>query len=154
MPETHSLFGEDRDVPLDDERGWGNTVTGILADGIDAQDSYSYLQASGVAVLKPESNVSSPTSLAAGATLTAAYAAHYVVGSGGAVTLDATTAIADGTVADQLLDVFGTDDTNTVEIPDGANTLLNGPVILRSTDCITLKWDATNSVWREVTRNN
>ena len=57
-------------------------------------------------------------------------------------------------VADQELEIFGTDDTNTVEIPTGANTLLNGPVTLRSMDCIRLKWNATGSVWREVSRSN
>lgn len=154
MPVDHDLYGETRPVPLTDERGWGDTVTGILGDGIDGLDSTTFLQTSGVAVLKPESNVATPNSLAAGATLTVTHPAHYVVGSGGAVTLSAVTAIADGAVADQELEIFGTDDTNTVEIPTGANTLLNGPVTLRSMDCIRLKWNATGSVWREVSRSN
>ena len=154
MPTSNDLYGETRAVPLVDERGWANAVSGILNDSIDGLDSATYLQDSGVALLKPESNAASPTSLAGSATLTPAYPAHYVVGSGGAVVLDATTAIADGTIADQEFEIFGTDDTNTVEIPDGANTLLNGPVVLTSKDSIRLKWNATASVWREISRSN
>lgn len=154
MPLTNELYGEEALVPLDDERGWGAQVTRILSDSIDGLDSATFLLPTGIAVLKPQSTAASITSLAAAATLTPTHPVHYVVGSGGAVTLSAVTAIADGTVADQELEVHGTDDTNTVEIPDGANTLLNGPVVLRSMDCIKFKWNATASVWREISRNN
>jgi len=65
------------------------------------------------------------------------------------VTLDTTTAIADGLDGDLLI-LMGTDDTNTVTINNGANTDLaaNRTLALRQT--LTLVFDATSGVWVEV----
>lgn len=150
-PVDNALYGETRAMPLDDERGWGAQVRGVLIDSMDGLDSISRLQDSGVAFLKLESTDST---LAASATLTPTHPIHRVAGSGGAVTLSATTAIADGTIADQVLVLQGTSDTNTVTVPDGANTALNGLAILSDGTSLLLIWDATNSKWRELSRNN
>lgn len=149
LPKT--FYGTSRDVPQSGERNWGNTMTQVVADLIDGLDGVTLLLASGISLLKLES---ADTSLAAGATLTATYPVHRIQGTAGAVTLDTTTAIADGGVDGQLLVLFGVSDTNTVTIEDAANTKFNGQIIVTDGDCITLYWDSTNSVWRELNRNN
>jgi len=149
LPKT--FYAVSRDIPQSGERNWGNTMTQVVADLIDGLDGVTLLLASGVSLLKLEST---DTSFAAGATLTATFPAHRVQGASGAVTLDATTAVTDGSIDGQLLVLFGVSDTNTVTIEDAANTKLNGQVILTDGDCIILYWDSTNSLWREVARNN
>lgn len=151
MPVSNSLYDESRDVPLDDDRGWGAQVRGILLDSMDGLDSLTFLQSSGVAGLKFESTDST---LAAAATLTPSHPIHRVAGSGGAVTLNGTTAIGDGPKDGWVLILQGTSDTNTVTIPTGANTKFNGDIVLGDGDSAILNWDATNSVWREISRNN
>lgn len=151
MPLPKILFGTSRDVPLTDERQWGAAVTGILADLIDAVDSLGLLLDTDIGLLRLES---ATTALAAGATLTVTHPVHKVAGSGGAVVLDGTTAIADGSIDGQLLTLFGTDDVNTVEVPAAANTQLNGPCILTNGDALEMFWDATLSAWRERNRSN
>ncbi len=151
MPLPKVLFGTSRDVPLDDERGWGATVTGVLADLIDFADSLGLLSASDVALPRFEA---ATTALAAGATLTPTHPVHRISSTGGAVVLSAATAIADGSVDGQLLVLFGTSDANTVEVPAAANTQLNGPCILTNGDCLELYWDLALSAWRERSRSN
>jgi len=151
MPLNKTLFGTTRAIPITDERGWGAVVTSVLADLIDAVDSFGFLTGTDVGLLRFESTT---TALAAGATLTPTHPVHKVAGSGGAVVLDATTAVADGSVAGRLLPLFGTDDVNTVEVPAAANTQLNGPCILTNGDALEMFWDATLSAWRERNRSN
>jgi len=69
------------------------------------------------------------------------------------VTLDAVTAISPGTKDGQLLALLGTDDVNTVTVPDGAGTLLNGSATLLATSALTLVWVEALSLWRELSRN-
>ncbi len=151
MPTAKTLYGTSRDVPLTDERDWGNTMTNVVADSIDGLDGISLLLATGKTLLKSEITV---TTFAAAATLTPLTPVHRVSGTSGAVTLDGTTAITDGSIDGQWLVLVGNNDTNTVTIDDAANTRMNGQVILTQGDAIFFLWDSTASEWQEITRNN
>lgn len=145
-----TVFGKNVTIPETDDRNWGAQGTTILQDIITWADALGYL-ISGEGALRLKSTDST---LAASATLTPTHPVHRVDGSGGAVTLDGTTAIADGSVAGQVLVLIGTHATNTVKVPNSANTRLNGSVTLALGDVIILWWDSTDSNWVEFTRNN
>jgi len=149
IPKT--LFGTVRNIPTNDERSWGSTVTSVLVDLIDAADSFGFLTVADVGLLRLEST---STALAAAATLTPTHPVHKVASTGGAVVLGAVTAIADGSVDGQLLTLFGTSDTDTVEVPAAANTQMNGPCVLTNGDALNLYWDLALSAWREMSRSN
>jgi hypothetical protein len=144
-----SLFGTTRKIPEQGERFWGPDVTDILVDLIAGANGTLTQIGTIVVPALPSTN----TTLAASATLTPTYPVHRVSGSGGAVTLDATTAIADGSVNGQKLIVRGTSATNFVTIPDGANTDLNGDMILEQYHQIELIWSTSASAWIELARN-
>jgi len=147
MSVTKSLFGTTRIVPQVDETGWGPEVTGMLEDAMDGLDDTT-LQLSNNTVVSKENSVAS--SLAASATLTALAEKHVVTGSGGAVTLSATTAILDGST-DQVLRLIGGSDTNTVTILNGANTAMNGHITLALNDSIEFWFNGT--LWVEKGRS-
>lgn len=153
MPSDKNLYGETRPVPLDDERGWGNTVTGILSDSIDGLDGISFLLESGVVLFYLEPT---QTTLASSATLTVTHPIHLVQSNSGfSVTLDGATAIADGTKNGQILILVGVGTgPNQVIVPDSANTLLNGEAILSNSVALVLVWDGLRSAWQELTRSN
>ncbi len=69
------------------------------------------------------------------------------------VTLNGTTAIADGTYDGQVLIVQGNNNSATVTINDGANTSMNGNVTLGKGDTIMFIWDSNNT-WVEISRSN
>ena len=147
---SQDLFGTTRTVPETGDRNWGSQVTGILLDLMRAADTgFFLLNQNGVLRLNFQTET-----LAASATITPARFAHLIDGSGGPVTLDGTTAIADGSVDGQVLILLGNDAANTVEVPNSANTRLNGGVTLALGDAIGLFWNATDSNWWELFRNN
>lgn len=150
MSVNKTLFGQARIVPETNETGWGAEVTGQLGDLLDGADEV--LHKNGTAILIRHQ--SEDSTLAASATLTPTKTVHRVAGSGGAVTLDTTTAIASGNKDGQLLILEGTSDTNTVTIQSGANVQLNGDVVLAQDDKISLRWDATRGDWIEIGRNS
>ena len=146
------LYGRTRRIPETRERPWGNDVTDMLEDMIDGIDGLAFL--SGTTLLWRLSAASAST-LANSATLTPTASWHRISGSGGAVTLDSTTAIADiSATGGTLLMLTGQSDSNTVTIPDAANTALNGDVTLADGESLFLIWDATSSLWREVGRSH
>ncbi len=151
MPIAKTLYGTSRDVPLTDERDWGNTMTNVVSDKIDGLDGISLLLATGKVLLKSEITTAT---IADTATLTPLTTVHRISGTGAAATLDGTTAITDGSIDGQWLLLIGNDNTNTVTIDDAANTRLNGQVILTLGDVIILIWDSTASEWQEIARNN
>lgn len=67
--------------------------------------------------------------------------------TGGSITSDTSTAIADGAVAGALL-VICNEDAQDVVIKDGANTVLSGDLTLTggANDCLTVLWNGTNWV--------
>jgi hypothetical protein len=67
-----------------------------------------------------------------------------VIGNGGAVTVSATTAIANGEMPGQLLIIEGLSDVNTVTIPAGANTSFSANRVLGADDVLTLIWNGNN----------
>jgi hypothetical protein len=83
-------------------------------------------------------------SLGAGSTLTPDCSYVRLSGSGGNVTLNATTAIANGELAGQMLILEGRDDAATVTIPNGANTQMPAARTLGQGDVLTLIWNGTD----------
>lgn len=150
MAISKTLFGSTVSVPERKEKGWGVQVTNILTSLIDG--IAGAVVKVGSAYIAAWSTADS--TLASAATLTPTATMHRVQGNGGAVVLDGTTAIADGSVDGQQLVLEGADATNTVEITDGANVDLNGDVTLALGQCIRLAWNETRSVWVEVARNH
>lgn len=92
------------------------------------------------------------TSITAAGGLTPTSPCHHIVGSGGAVIVTASPAIAAG-AAGQLLILEGTDDTNTVTWNTGNGLHLHSPFTMTDKDTLTLMYDADNSLWCEVSRN-
>jgi len=72
--------------------------------------------------------------------------------SSSAVTLNATTSIADGYYDGQELALVGTSDINTIELPDNSNVQLNGGTSKRlgRGDVLRLVWDAALGDWLQV----
>ena len=150
MSLSQDLFGTTRTIPQSTEVSWGAQVTAQLSDLIYAADTLMMLVGTqGVLALKPAT-----VTPAASGTLTPSSPWLRVSGSGGAVTLDATTAISDGSKDGQILLITGLSNTNTVTIPDAANTELNGLAILALGESIRLVWDSARSLWVELTRSN
>jgi hypothetical protein len=84
---------------------------------------------------------------------TALIQVSFIQGSGGAVTITASPAIAAGTVVGQQLHIIGRSNTNTVTIPNQSGSVeLNGPCTLGASDMLTLVWDS--AAWVEKCRNN
>lgn len=150
IPKT--LLGATRQVFTVGETGWGPETTQILLDLIDSNNITVQKLASGALVIVP--NVVLHAALAGGATMTPAAKVMRVVSSGGAVTLSAVTAITAGEHDEQLLDVVGTDNVNTVTIPDTGIMQINGLITLQTGTRIGLAWDNGAMLWREITRNN
>jgi hypothetical protein len=150
MGTVAGLFGTNRTVPANNERNWGSQVSQILLDIIEwADDIGNLVSANGHIIFQPTAS-----SFAASATLTPVTLMHRVQGTSAAVTLDATTAIADGSKDAQILVLMGAHAVNSVKINDGANTDLNGSVTLALGDTIALLWDSGNSTWTELWRNS
>ena len=148
MAVSKTLYGSTRNVPETPEENWGAEVTTFLGDMIDGLENVS--EKIGAAFAFVNGTNVNDTSLAAGATITPAGGRHRVAGASGAVTLDGTTAIADGTKDNQLLLLEGTDNTNTVTVPDGANTSLPSNVTLADGDVLYLAWNSTRSAWVQI----
>lgn len=146
MAITKTLYGISRQIPETDETGWGLETTNLLVALTNGAEGISLLIGL-IAALKL-----SPTStaLAGGATLTVTHPQHAIAGSGAPVTLSASTAIADGAANGQVLLLRGTSNTNTVTIPHGANTQLNGTCTLGNYDTLLLCWDGAD--WFELSR--
>ena len=71
----------------------------------------------------------------------------------GPISLNSTTAIADGRAAGQILVLLGSDDIKTLTVPNDANTMLTAPYItLDAGDVLTLIWDG--DTWRELSFTN
>ena len=100
----------------------------------------------------------SVSTVTAGATLSSSASSIRVAGSGGAVTLSATTAISAGSEDGQILMLVGTDDTNTVTVPNTGNMYIPSSVTLGRGDTLVLVWynSATsfNAGWRFVAQSN
>lgn len=135
MAVNKSYNGTTYSIPQNGDENWGTDVTAFLSD-----------------VATKENNVPSTSVPTAGGTLTPSQR-HYKLAPASAVTLNTTTAITDGSYNGQELTLQGTSDTNTVTIQHGANTNLNGDIILGNGHMISLVWDSTNK-WSEIYRSN
>lgn len=132
-----------------------NATTQTMIWGFNATNHMS-LTSSGFGIRTPIALVSHglQTIAANGAVLANASRVR-VAGSGGPITLNATTSIADGTEG-QLLYIYGTSDANTVAVPDGSNVQTAGGVTrtLGNRDVLVLMFDTTNGDWAEVSFSN
>lgn len=149
MGTPKTLYGATRTVPATGETGWGSDGSNFCDDLIDGVQGTTALKGS---VVVPYSLQKTPETLAASATLTPTHPEQLVSGSGGAVTLSVTNAIADGSQVGEVFKIKGTSASNTVTIPDGANTKLNGAAIIGLNTYLTVEWDGSD--WCEVARNN
>jgi hypothetical protein len=90
---------------------------------------------------------SSPLSVSVNSTISPS-SSFMVLSANTVVTLNATTAIVDGSMTGALLILQGTSDINTITIPDNANTRLGGSRILGDRDTLTLIFNGTE--WVEI----
>jgi hypothetical protein len=95
---------------------------------------------------------SSTTNIASGATLNPVTRYVRLASTGGAITLNAGTAISSGSGAGVIMILEGTSDANSVTIPDNANTRLGGSRILGANDTLTLLWNGAD--WIELSFAN
>lgn len=151
MSIAKTLLGSARLVPETGETGWGDEGTQILVDLIDIANVLVQKLTSGALVLVYPT---ATATLAASATLTQSAPIMRIKSTGGAVTLDTTTPITAGEFDGQQLEIVGTDNTDTVTIPNSGNVFLNGLILLTSGVRIGLEWFDSNSLWVEKTRNN
>lgn len=141
---------------------WNNTVTRVynVSSSANALDSIArWSSGNEVRVSKANTfTIRSPSvnSLASSGTLTVAASAHHVAGSGGAVTLNSTTAITAGSYDGQLLYLIGTDNTNTVTVPDSGTCNLQSARTLGAGDILVLMYviDDVTDAWYEVSFTN
>lgn len=151
MATSKTLHDDTVSVPETDEVDWGAAVSAFLITLIEDLNIVAYQDSSGNVFNRVKWTTAT---LADGATLTPDTSGYRLQGTSGAITLNGTTAISDGSVDGKKLTIKGTDATNTVTINDGANTDLNGNITLGDGDCIELRWDSTDSEWSEISRNN
>ncbi|MEK7524073.1 MAG: hypothetical protein AAB588_03500, partial [Patescibacteria group bacterium] len=93
---------------------------------------------------------STSTNMASSSTVASGGASYLRLGgSGGAVTLSGTTAIADGAAVGQILIIEGISDANTITVNDSANTNLGAATrVLGNNDVLNLIWNGTD--WIEI----
>jgi hypothetical protein len=151
MSIAKTLLGSARLVPETGETGWGGEGTQILVDLIDSNNLAVQKLASGSLVLVYPT---ATASLAASGTLTQTAPIMRVDSTGGAVTLDTTTPVTVGEFDGQQLEIMGTDNTNTVTIPDSGTVDLNGLIVLSDHVSVLLEWFDGDSKWVEVRRSN
>lgn len=149
MGYSKTLLGNTVTIPETGDTNYGANGTAILDDLVDIGDQ-SFTMISGVVI---PYHAATSSVLAAAATLTPANVVHKVSGSGGAVTLSGTTAIANGSVNGQVLILQGDHATNTVTIQNGANVQLRGEIVLGLYDFLCLRWDTTIGDWIEMSRS-
>ena len=152
MSIAKTLLGVSRNIAEVGETGWGSAHTLTFTELIDAINAggVQKLSAGGlVSVLTGTAQTPADTT-----TLTPNGTVIEVSGSGGAVTLNTTTPIANGEFDLQLLVLLGTSDTNTVTIQEGSTTvILNGDVILTDQFAIILLWVGAVTEWFELFRS-
>lgn len=133
----------------------GGSLTGVPVSG--AAGSFTTLDASGVATLAGKL-IYSPTavqSIGAASTILADAAKVKVVGNGGPVTVGTLPTLSNGTADGQVVEVFGTNSTNTVTVQD-EGTLPGSKLRLGATTrvlghgySLRLSWDAGDALWYE-----
>lgn len=77
----------------------------------------------------------------------------YIQGSGGAVTVTANPRIQAGTIDGQELMLVGCSDTNTVTLDTGNGLIKNGIDVMGDNSVTVYNWDAGQSLWIEISRN-
>lgn len=151
MSISKTLLGTARDIPETGETGWGGAMTLTATELIDVANALVQKLAAGNLVMALTGTAQTP---AGASTLTPDGTVIELDGSGGPVTLDVTTPIANGEHDLQVLVLLGTDDTNTVTIQEGSTTvILNGDITLTDQDAILLLWVGSVTEWFELARN-
>ena len=152
MSIAKTLFTIAVSVPEENEEGWGQDVTTILTNLIDVIAATATKDAGTSRFKLVLHQDSSAQTISASETIESDASYKRVVGDA-AVTADATTAIENGSSAGQIIVIVGGSDTNTVTVPDAANTILAGgaSMVLGLSDTLTLMWDLSN--WVELSRS-
>jgi hypothetical protein len=148
MSIQQDLFGVTYYLPENRARNWGSTVRPLLIAMAKALDAQVYPNGLDVRVFFEKTS----STVTAGSTLTKVTTWHKLTAAS-AVSLSASTAIGDGVKDGEVLILSGTSNTNTVTVPDAANTSLNGTWVGGSGDYLVLLWDSTSSNWTEIFRN-
>jgi hypothetical protein len=153
MSLTRDLFESTRTIPQEGET-YGDDLSDTLDSLIQGVDGAAMVLSGSSKVALKANTETGTTSLAAGGTLTATASRMRIQGTSSAVTLSASTAIADGDSEGQLLILQGGHATNTVTILGDANTSLNGDCVLEQYNCLGLVWDVAASLWIELFRSH
>ena len=149
MSTTKTLNQAQVVVPATKETGWDDNVSILLLSLIDlANGLIAFIGGQSLLLLQ-----STSTSVVQDGTLSPTHAVHKIQGSGGPVTLGATTALGNGSRADQMLILQGDHATNTVTILNGANVQLRQAITLARYENLLLRWDLQTQDWIEVGRS-
>lgn len=133
----------------------GGSLTALPISG--ASGSFTSLSASGTTTIGGMivNTPSAIQTIGAASTILPNAAKVRVVGNAGPVTVGTLPTLSNGTANGQEVEIFGTDDTNTVTIQD-EGTLPGSKLRLGSAtralgkgDSLRLSWDSTDSVWYE-----
>lgn len=98
-----------------------------------------------------------PTIVTAGGGITAMGGTdqdNYVASSSGEVNVTANPQVSAGTLDGQTLRLIGTSDTAYIVLEDGTGLSLNGEWLSYSGSTLTLRWDSSSALWREVSRSD
>jgi hypothetical protein len=124
-----------------------------IGDGTHAYNSLAYANSGGYTL---NASLGTPNAITPSGGITPLHVQRelqFIIGSGGAVTITASPAIAAGTAVGQELVLHGTDNTRTVTFNTGTGVSLNGPIVMGATGAgaaLSLVWDG--STWFEVSR--
>lgn len=155
---SHIAYNSAGSVPLID---WSGTVSGTAAQSFDdTTGDCTFLNNltaanlsgtnTGDQLLVESGSYASPNSITATITVPAdALSRMFLVGNGGPVV---NPALSNG-VSLQELHLFGTSDTNTVELNSTTNLLLSGAIVLKLGTYLVLNWITGLDKWVEVSRN-
>lgn len=150
MSVTKTLHGTTYTIPETREKKWGASLTSLLS-ALTTTAEGSTTTIGSVPVLRLPSATST---LYDSDSLTPTMPWHRISGAVGAISLNTIVAIDDGVADGQILVLSCTSATNTVVVPDGANTLLNGEAFLGLNEALVLIWStASGGDWIELFRS-
>lgn len=153
MGQTITLQGVTYMIPERKEKGWGSEMTTYMREV--GEELETLIVATGGGLIPNVGTTTTTATISNSDTITQTHGRHRIEGDSSPATLDSGTAINDGATDGNILYLQGTHDTNTVTVPDGANTKLpGGNCTLRDGDILQLAWDSTLGLWVEVSRSN
>lgn len=154
MPTLVTFNGINYNIPLPGEVGWGDQVNAFLvavaANALVSGSNPAELTID-AATIKVDTLDESTIVVGAGDTIDPTRS-NIVISALSAISLDPTTAIADGDNDGQILILTGAG-SFPIQIQDGSNTKQNGDIFINAGESIEYKWD-TALKWVEQRRSN